>query len=83
MSDENLIEKYAASLRQLELLDRNYYANPEPNAAERAAYNRRKQRAEEMRTRFYAALQESRSSEGHFWHLNLDRQLVTYSIAVH
>jgi hypothetical protein len=48
----------------MEVLDRDYYGKRNPSPAERAAYYRRKQRAEEMRTRFYAALEVNRGGEG-------------------
>jgi hypothetical protein len=81
MSDENLIRKYAAGLRQMEMLDRDYYANRRPSAVQRAAYERRKERAEEMRTRFYAALEANRSGEGQLWQIGADREVVTCSLA--
>lgn len=86
MSDENLIRKYAASMRQMELLDRDYYAKRNPSLAERAAYYRRKQRAEEMRTRFYTTIEENRSMGGQLCRPPTDNTLASHrglSLAVH
>jgi hypothetical protein len=86
MIDEKLIQKYAASMRQMELLDRDYSRKRNPSLAERAAYYRRKQRAEEMRTRFYAAIEESRSMGGRSWRPPTDDKVAFHrgmSLAVH
>jgi hypothetical protein len=86
MSHENLIQKYAASIKQMALLDRDYYGKRNPSLAERAAYYRRKQRAEEMRTRFYAAIEASRSGEKQFLHSLADDIVALQrglSLAVH
>lgn len=83
MSDENLIQRYEARLREMERLDRDYYGRRDPSPAERAAYYRRKQRAEEMRTRFYAELHERQSGKRLLWRAKGGREVVTHSLAVH
>lgn len=67
MSTESVLRAYVAELETAARLDRAYYLNPEPSAADRTAYNRRKERIEALRQRVYsdlAAVRKTRDIAG-------------------
>ena len=56
-------KRYEAELAAIAALDRAYYLNPTPTAAERGSYVRRQAHLEEVRARFYAQLSTVQHSE--------------------
>jgi hypothetical protein len=51
--------RYAAELKAIAALDREYYLNPSPNLAQRAEYYNRQEYLEQIRRRLYSELSET------------------------
>lgn len=55
-SEDEIYKRYEAELAAIAALDRRYYVNPSPTAADRRAYAARQLLLQEARSRFYAEL---------------------------
>jgi hypothetical protein len=55
--------RYAAELKAIAALDREYYLNPSPNLAQRAEYHNRQEDLEQIRRRLYSELSETQQRQ--------------------
>jgi len=64
MSEEDLFQTYEAKLRANQALDHAYWGNPNPTAADRAAYYARQELIARLRAHFYAEVEAKQLGDG-------------------